>query len=266
LNRTQHEISEHCNEIKVVSANLWHDWPYHRNLFARLELFAQIVESQKAQLILLQESTRRQNLWVDQWLAHRLNMSVVYARANGNLNKIGFEEGVALLSRFEIDKPQLHQFQSSRIPFIRRVALAARVKTPCGNLLATTVHLSIGRRSNFNQLASLREWTEKIDASIPVIIGGDFNAHEESSQIKDVQTSWVDTFRHLNPNQDGATHALHWPWGGYFHRRRLDYIFLKNPNSNWQILESSHLANPGMAHSDHRAVFARLAPCPVIGD
>ena len=95
------------------------------------------------------------------------------------------------------------------------------------------------------------------------LVGGDFNAGERSRQIKGLQKKWLDTFRHLNPFADGATHELHWPWGKPFHRERLDYIFLKAQMNHWKILESRHLETLGEPHSDHQAVLLRLAPVRV---
>ena len=57
-----------CKDVMtVISANLWHDFPRHRGLQKRLEAFAQLVESKKADLVLLQEVARTKSFYADDW-------------------------------------------------------------------------------------------------------------------------------------------------------------------------------------------------------
>ncbi len=249
-----------CQAITALSANLWHDWPRRRGLLERLESFAQLVETEKADVVLLQEVSRTRELRVDEWLAHRLGMAYAYSRANGHEAAIGFEEGLAVFSRFPLIKPHLRQLGIGTNPFVRRLALGATVDTPCGGLLAFSVHLGLRRRHNAIQLSHLRAWVAEIAGARPALIGGDFNATERSSQIAHTQRTWLDTFRHLHPQADGTTHELRWPWGGLLYRHRLDYIFLHSGERSWNVLEARHVDAPGGPHSDHRAVLVRLAP------
>jgi exonuclease III len=48
-----------------------------------------MVESEAADIVLLQEVARTTKLKVDEWLAERLGMGYVYARANGHEPGIG---------------------------------------------------------------------------------------------------------------------------------------------------------------------------------
>jgi endonuclease/exonuclease/phosphatase family metal-dependent hydrolase len=253
------QAGDGCAGLTVLSANLWHDWPRHRRLPARLESFARLVETQRADIVLLQEVARTPDLWADEWLGERLGMAYVYSRANGHAGGIGFEEGLAVFSRFPLADPRLQQLGGGRNPFVRRLGLGAAVATPCGEMLAFSVHLGLRRRQNAAQLAHLRAWVSGLAGSAPALVGGDFNAPETSLQISRAQTAWVDTFRRLHPQADGATHELRWPWGGLIRRARLDYIFLHLGSARWQVLEARHLATEGRPHSDHRAVLARLA-------
>lgn len=243
--------------IVVLSANLWHDWPRYRRLSERLESFARLVEAERADVILLQEVARTSELRVDEWLANRLTMAYVYSRANGDEAAIGFEEGLAVFSRFPLTSPRLRQLGSVD-PFVRRLALGAKVETPHGQLLAISVHLGLLRRQNAEQQSRLREWVTAVAADGPALIGGDFNAHENTPQIEQTRRGWLDIFRYLHPAADGTTFEWRSPWGHPLLRRRLDYLFLHVGDRPWRVLEARHLDAPGLSHSDHRAVLARL--------
>jgi endonuclease/exonuclease/phosphatase family metal-dependent hydrolase len=246
--------------ITVLSANLWHDWPRHRRLVERLETFSRLVEHQNADVVLLQEVARTPDLWVDRWLSDRLGMAYIYSRANGGEAGIGFEEGLAVFSRFPLSAPHLVQLSDRSNSFVRRLALGATVETDYGRLLAFSVHLGLRRRQNIHQMTHLRDWVADLAGDMPALIGGDFNAHEATTQIRQTQTKWLDTFRHLHPKADGATHELRWPWGGLLKRSRLDYIFLKPGRTYWRVMEARNLNLENQPHSDHYAVLTRLVP------
>jgi endonuclease/exonuclease/phosphatase family metal-dependent hydrolase len=243
--------------LTVLSANLWHDFPRYRRMSERMEIFARLAEAEGANIILLQEVSRTPKLNMDEWLADRLNMACVYTRANGHAS-IGFEEGLAVLSRFRLSKPFLQELKPAFSPFVHRLALGARVETPFGNLPVFSVHLGLLRRQNARQLQNLKNWITQVTGGGSALVGGDFNAHETAPQILQTRKSWLDIFRQLHPRADGTTHELRLPWGGLLSHRRLDYIFLQPGRQIWTILESCHLVSPGNPHSDHRAVLARL--------
>jgi endonuclease/exonuclease/phosphatase family metal-dependent hydrolase len=244
--------------ITVLSSNLCHDWPRFRRQEERLERLAHLVEREGVDILLLQEVSRTHHLKVDHWLSQRLGMTSVYSRANGLAAAIGFEEGVALLSHFPIAAPRSQQLGTGRNPFIRRLALSADVMTPRGRLALFSVHLGLLPRHNARQLAHLFSWVDALAHDRPALIGGDFNVHENSFQIRQAQQNWLDTFRHLHPQAKGVTHELR-AWGKIpFGRRRLDYVFFKPHQPCWHIAEAHHLDTPGGSHSDHRAVLLRL--------
>lgn len=250
-------------DLTVISANLCHDWPQYRRAEERLEDFARLVEEQHADILLLQEVSRTNRLRADEWLARRLGMAYTYSRANGHLDGIGFEEGLAVFSRHPLGQPVLRQLSPHGDPFVHRLALGAPVYSPLGELLVFSVHLGLAGRQNSRQAALLADWVGEVSRDAPALVGGDFNAGEGTRQIKILQASWLDTFRHLNPFGDGATHELRTPWGTFLRRQRLDYIFLKTIANRWNILDARHLVTPGAPHSDHQAVLLRLAPVRV---
>jgi endonuclease/exonuclease/phosphatase family metal-dependent hydrolase len=252
--------AEGCDVMSVMSANLWHDWPRFKDLEKRLDSFAGMVESERVDLILLQEVARTPDFKADEWLAERLKMAYVYSRANGS-QKIGFEEGLGVYSRFPLKRlPYIRQMGQAHNPFSRRLALGVEVDTPCGEILAFSAHLGLMHRQNAKQLRELHGWVNEISAGRSAIIAGDFNTPEHTHQIKHVRSTWLDTFREIHTHGHAPTHEIHWPWGGVFLSHRLDYIFLQSGEPSWQVLDVKHLDAPDGPHSDHRAVLARLAP------
>ncbi len=246
--------------LTVVSANLWHDWPRQQRWPERLEGFAELVEAEEADVVLLQEVARTSALKADVWLAERLGFAMAYARANGDLDAIGFEEGVAILSRYPLGDLHLRQLSHGRNPFVRRLALGGQVGTPYGPLLAVSAHLGLVRGHNAGQIRRLRTWVGDVSQGEPAVIGGDFNAPEDRHEIEHTRRAWTDTFRAVRPHDEAVTHTKSGPRGQVLNRR-LDYIFVQqSPATRWSVLESMHLDSPGGPHSDHRAVLTRLLP------
>lgn len=242
--------------LTIITANLYHDWPRYRRLSQRLEAIARLIETKDADVVLLQEVARTNHIRSDEWLSNRLGMAYVYARANGDEPAVGFEEGVAIYSRFSLSQPVIRQLGRESNPFSRRLGMGAMIELPVGKLPVFSVHLGLLPRENAGQLAHLQAWIGSIVSQSPAIVGGDFNAHESTARISQTRYTWTDTFRDLHPLKDGATHELRWPWGTQ--RRRLDYLFLHGPKPCWQVLEAQHLDTPDDPYSDHRAVMARL--------
>ena len=251
---------EGCESMTVMSANLWHDWPRFKDLEKRLWAFAELVELERVDLLLLQEVARTSTFHADQWLADRLHMAYAYSRANGS-QKIGFEEGLGVYSRFPLRQlPHIRQMGQAHNPFSRRLALGVEVDTPCGDILAFSVHLGLMRRHNSNQLRELHHWVKEISSGRSAIIAGDFNAAEHTHQIKRVRLQWQDAFRVIHEHGHSPTHEIHWPWGGVFLSHRLDYIFLQPGSPSWNVVDVRHVDAPTGRHSDHRAVLAKIVP------
>lgn len=245
------------DQVSILTANLWHDWPRYRDLQQRLECFASVVKKENIDVILLQELARTENFAANEWLSEVLGMAYVFSRANGSSAGIGFEEGVAVFSRFPIHKPRLAQLSDQRNPFVRRIALGATIESPMGDFLAFSVHLGLNGRHNKEQLFRLIKWVERESGNTAAVIGGDFNAREHTSQIQAAKDMWHDSYRAVNPDTEGFTHQLKWPWGGNIIQSRLDYLFLKRGIKPWSILEARHIENLECDISDHKPVLIR---------
>ncbi len=251
------QVKNSEEHITILTANLWHDWPRRRRLRERLECFVDLVKSEEADIVLLQELARTPEFAADEWLSSQLGMAYVYSRANGHAHGIGFEEGLAVFSRFPLRKPRLAQLSDQRNIFTRRIALGTSVETTWGEFIAFSVHLGINGRQNENQFSRLISWVEKQSGNIPAVIGGDFNAHEHTRQVRNAQKSWQDTYRRINPGADGYTHEIQWPWGGILKRSRLDYLFYKKGDQTWNIFEARKLDMSDCPISDHKPVLIK---------
>lgn len=254
-----HSIPEDgCKKYTVLSANLWHDWPRFKDLEKRIEAFADLVESERVDLVLLQEIARTPAFNADERLAERLKMAYVYSRANGS-QMIGFEEGLGVFSRFPLKRlPYIRQMGQAHNPFSRRLALGVEVDTPCGEIVAFSAHLGLSQKQNAKQLRELHGWVNEISLGRSAIIAGDFNAHEHTHHIKNIRNHWQDAFREVHEHGHAPTYELRWPWGGAFLSRRLDYIFLQPGTPQWKVLDVKHIDSHEGPHSDHRAVLAHL--------
>ena len=248
--------------LTVITANLWHDWPRYRRHRQRLETFARLAEWERADVILLQEVARTGDFRADEWLATRLGMAYVYGQANGDNQIRSFEEGVAVLSRYPLAQPSICYLAPRPLSFVRRLAVGVTIKAPAGDFMAVSAHLGHGRKLNTRQLTWLQSWVQEKAGDRPAIVGGDFNTGERSPQIQKLRETWLDLYRAANPQGDGATYRLHWPWGNPMLRMRLDYLFLQQAAAQWQVLEARAVETPGLPHSDHQAVVARLTTEP----
>jgi endonuclease/exonuclease/phosphatase family metal-dependent hydrolase len=222
---------------------------------------ARLAEAEDVDLLFLQEVARTPALTADVWLSERLGMALAYARANGDVNAIGFEEGSAILSRHPLLEIHLAQLSRGHNPLVRRVALGADVQTPHGTVLAVSAHLGLLPRHNARQIRALRAWVAHVSGGRAAVVGGDFNAAESRAEIAETQPTWTDTFRTVHPHANAATHASIAVWGRWRQSRRLDYIFVQQPRPTcWRVSDARHVDAPGGPHSDHRAVLARLLP------
>jgi endonuclease/exonuclease/phosphatase family metal-dependent hydrolase len=243
-----------CRAFKVLSANLCHPWPRLQGGEERLERFLRLVQDHRAELLILQEVWQTRRHQVHQILAEKLGMNAIYARTNGSRWQIGFEEGLAVLSRYPLVPKGLKVFRSSLHPLARRQALAVSVVTPCGELFAVSTHLSITPWRNRHQIKELIAWVES--QSSAAIIGGDFNAAESTPRMEWLRKRWLDTLRHIHPlHPDPSTHRISFSIFGEL-RHRLDYLFLYQQEGHWRVLNAGK--DGRFAFSDHAAVWVQL--------
>lgn len=246
--------------LTVVSANLLNPYfqlrPYSRKThIARLDAFARLVESERGDILLLQEVGRSREFRVDNYLGEKLGMAVVYARANGHAERWNREEGLAILSHYPLTQMVTIELGGG---LWRRPALGAVATTPRGAIAVYSVHLSLRPWRNRGQVEALAAWVTSTAGELPAVIGGDFNTPEASPQIATLRERWIDAFRTIHPSTDGTTHELKL-MGQAVRRERLDYLFVRQGASEIRIANCEHKTSPDKKFSDHLAVVGRFS-------
>jgi endonuclease/exonuclease/phosphatase family metal-dependent hydrolase len=269
--------------VIAVSINLLHggvssgltgrDWDLDR----RLDLVAEELRRLDADLVGVQEaSTGRGRGDVAARLASRLGMQHTFAPALfeltpfSGLNRfiavlMNFREGPAILSRFPIVRSEVRRLPRCGGIFDPRVAIAADVSTPWGELPVFSTHLSWGAC----QAEDLAEFVLARRRALPGVLMGDFNAVESSPAIRHLveDGGLVDTFRVVRPDDPGFT-VWQRPWSDEPSvSRRVDFVFLvPGLDVAGRVLESRivldspvRLADGDLLWpSDHYGVLAEL--------
>jgi endonuclease/exonuclease/phosphatase family metal-dependent hydrolase len=254
--------------LRVMSLNVLHGYPRFEHLTRRLDLVADEIRRQDADIVCLQEVpwTRQLGSGAD-YLSRLVRMNYLYLRANGNRRTIFFEEGEAILSRYPLKDAAFVELKPPAGFFEHRVALHASAATPWGDVDVFVTHLTHGDPGvNQNQAASLLAFVEAAAGNVAVV-AGDLNAMPDSPQIEILAQEWVDTYRAANPADEGLTccidelHAEGEPL-----EKRIDYLFLVSDggqgvevNGAWRVLARPFRVGDGWQWaSDHVGVVVDL--------
>jgi endonuclease/exonuclease/phosphatase family metal-dependent hydrolase len=224
--------------LRVLSLNVLHGRPDFENLEQRMDIIADEIIAQDVDIVLLQEAP-----WVPEfgeaaeYLAQRCGMNHLYLRSNGNRWAIFFEEGSAILSRFELKDPSSIELHPRAAAFEHRVALHATAVTPWGDVDVFVTHLTDGEETiNAAQLASLESFVGSTGVA-PAVIGGDFNAREDEAHMVALRSVWIDAHLATNPGEPGFTCCIDdlrsGPDEGL--EKRIDYIFLLSRSGNIEV-------------------------------
>jgi endonuclease/exonuclease/phosphatase family metal-dependent hydrolase len=255
--------------LRIISMNILHGFPTFEDLHQRLQLVADEILRQDADIVLLQEVP-----WApcigngSRLLAELTDMNYLYMRANGNCWAILFEEGSAILSRYPLRNPAFAELMPRAGFFEHRIALQAVAETPWGDIPLFVTHLTNGDAAcNEQQIIALQEFVEQT-ASGTALVAGDFNATPDMPQIQWLSQNWIDTALAMHPFDAEPTccvkdiHAT--PEGRL--EKRIDYIFVTQPESGTaciagveRILDKpSHGSEGWLWASDHVGLILRL--------
>ncbi len=215
--------------LRVMSLNMLHGFPRFEHLSERLEIIAEEIRRQDADIVCLQEVPwTLQTRSAARYLAERTGLNHLYLRANGNRWAILFEEGEAILSRYPLRDLVSAELRPRAGFFEHRVVLGATAATPHGDLRVFVTHLTNGAPEvNRAQAESLMAFVEATGDG-PAIVAGDFNAAEDSPQIQALTGQWVDSYRALYPDDEGLTCCVDDLSSDPAEplEERIDYIFL----------------------------------------
>ncbi|WP_088834230.1 endonuclease/exonuclease/phosphatase family protein [Paenibacillus tyrfis] len=195
------------------------------------------LEAAGADVIALQEVDRLQ--WrsglQDQarYFAQAMGMHCIYAPA---IRRGVSQYGVALLSRYPLEAPQIHRLSGGREP---RLLLTAELRLPDRTVTVATTHLSVeaeGRTSEWPQLLGALQ-----NGRTPLILLGDFNSPSSSPELQETIRGLG--LQEIRPKPSSLPTVAH---GG-----RIDHIFTNLPAERPALVRDSRA-------SDHRPVFASL--------
>jgi len=284
-------------EMTVVTFNLLHGYGDAVNdatLDDRLNLVAHEMVATLPDVVLLQEASvtlPQAHCNVVETLASLVNTALegqdesynlIYARANGWADFIGFEEGAAVLSLHEILASDVYIYThnpSSLLEF--RIALRATLRGQAGkNIDVFGTHLTNREDTVGSELVrtlQARELAEEIipgrGNANPVVVGGDFNDPPDTATIAEMtDANALDMFADQNPGVPGYT-----SFGRPFDitdpteepEKRIDYLFMFDEGGgitgSERFLDTARDIDPGPGESwlwasDHVGVKATFRP------
>jgi endonuclease/exonuclease/phosphatase family metal-dependent hydrolase len=181
--------------LRVVSLNMLHGFPQFEYLDRRMQGFIDEITQLNPDIILLQEvpwTMKRGNS--AKMLAERIGMNYAYLRANGSRWAIGFEEGVAVLSRYSLISPAFIELKPKSGFFEHRVVLHLIARTEIGEVGFYVTHLTHEDPFvNQGQVESLMGFVNP-QPDLFSIVAGDFNALPASPQMTRINAVWVEPF------------------------------------------------------------------------
>lgn len=142
----------------------------------------------------------------------------------------------------------------------QRVVVAATISTSCGHVQAVSTHLSLSDRGRIRQTRALRNFLDGcLQAGVPQILGGDFNAEPKSSTLSPFWEDRPSSMRFIDSwtkaQGEGLTFASFRP------TKRIDYILMRNGALPVRATTSADTWLDGdaeMKASDHLMVVADI--------
>ena len=255
--------------LRIMTFNVWHDFPRHRHLRERLVHLAGEIDRLAIDIVSLQEAPWTFRIGnAAAFVAGRTGMNHLYFRANGNRRAIGFEEGVAILSRFPLASVTTHELRPHVGLFDNRVVL--RVEVIAGNapiaVYATHLRRPIARGDE--QVPDLIRFVDAGARTGFSVIAGDLNSPGDAPWMHRLLSQWVDTHDLATAGQPAATccrdkHRLD---GTRLVERRVDYVLVRGPRARESVRSSRVvLDEPFLVEgepvwpSDHAGVLTEIA-------
>lgn len=265
-------IASQPSSLRCLTFNMLHGGVFSglvgngQELDRRLDILLEELHGFDVDILALQEaSTGNGRGTIAARIAEQLGFHFVYAPASfrlfasERLNAItnwvmNLTEGPAIVSRFPIqswrayDLPRCGRFTDPR------VLLCAELNTPWGTLPVCSTHTS-GLACHSESIVRI---TNKHREGLPLLLMGDFNAHEDSPAIATLtrNADFVDAFRAVNPGVAGQTvwQRVDATYPTVF--RRVDYLFIapgqKIPT---QVLSSRVVLNTPRQLRDGRMLW-----------
>lgn len=199
--------------LKVMTFNTHHCNPPGDANLIDVAGIAEAIKAENPDLVALQEIDvdvkRSGNIDEAAQIAAKAGFRYYYFAKTLDLQ--GGRYGIAILSKFPLSDTVTHKLPSvARLKGEPRVMATAVVHLPDEKKLTfASIHLDAYHKEN--RLLQINEINRVAAASrIPFIIGGDFNAHEQSAVIKTLDKELTRTCQNCSPtfDEDGASDAI----------------------------------------------------------
>lgn len=188
--------TQDSTRLKVMSYNIHHANPPSKPELIDMEAIALVISKAQPDLVALQEvdvNTKRSgNIDQANWLADRLKMEVFFAKA---IDHDGGKYGVAILSRFPIDKKKIIRLPSQ--PETKgepRILATVMVNLPNGKKFRFgCTHLD-AQKAETNRLMQAQVLvSEGKTMQMPFIMAGDWNARPNSKTVETIDQAFTRT-------------------------------------------------------------------------
>lgn len=253
--------------LGVLSLNFFHDFPNEKFLNERTTLLTLRLKENEADIICLQEApwTRELN-YAAAHIADVLGFNYAFVRANGNKSLLYFEEGVAILSRYPIEKTAHTVLDPKAGFFENRVAVYAEIITPHGKMGVVSTHITGNEKTQLGQIENLVAFVDAQAGDLPAIICGDFNFEHGSPAYSLLARHWIDTYYMLNPDKEGNTCCIGdlSAKDGREFTKRVDFIFQRNGkvgraftanSAKLHFEQAEDVGSQFLRISDHSGIF-----------
>jgi endonuclease/exonuclease/phosphatase family metal-dependent hydrolase len=169
--------------LRLLDFNVLHGYSHFPDQDRRAELSIRAIAALQPDVIVLQEAwhTRRHGDFVAR-LAEALDMDSAFARANGNVERLGFEEGEAILSRYPIVQAARLSLEPRKPFYERRVALTCVLDLGGGETF-TVVGTHLDNRKLATANAQAAYLAGRIEPLGRLILAGDLNAPSGSPAV-----------------------------------------------------------------------------------
>ena len=236
--------------LRVLAYNIRHGRGMDGNV--DIERIARVIESQKPDLVALQEvdklCERGGRIDMARILGERLNMNYRFGRA---IDLQGGEYGNAVLSRFPILETRVHALPESAE---QRVALEVEIQIHEERLSFVSLHLeSASEQQRSRQAKSLIDRFAK--KTHPILLAGDFNAIRGSEPMQQfVEAGWTV----LRKNDGNGIQTVQGNQNGRDPRppehMEIDFMVIRNITAGNVV----HGVVPEFTASDHRPIHAQF--------
>ncbi|HUP23429.1 MAG TPA: endonuclease/exonuclease/phosphatase family protein [Thermoanaerobaculia bacterium] len=234
--------------LRVVSYNVLHGYPRFTNQEARFSGLAQALEQLSPDVALFQEAwcTQRHGCLINRLATGQgpfVGYHLAYAPVNGSLRLIGFEEGLAVASRWPIERVTVDVLRPRERPWRRRAVLQVTLRLDGETWTFATAHLADrdagARRAQASSLAT------RLPAAGTLVLGADLNDPRGSPTVSALDA------RGLEPLLGGAR----------------DHLLVRELPVGWAVTEARWLLAPDETGSpaglgpisDHPAAWLELA-------